>query len=141
MAKTNNTQGFEWDEVFAGEETKAPGGFGYLKPGVYPFTVEEIEKSQSRTGKNMLKATLVFNGGAEGKSKVFFNTTIKEQLQMFLLSVGALRKGQTSTIDWKDLLEREGTACIKDSDRTGDNGVPFSEVHYFLLPEDAEMEW
>ena len=140
--KKNDMQGFDWDDLFTGEESRpaSSGGFTHLEPGIYPFTVEEIEKTQSRSGKNMLKAELIFQG-EQGKSKVFFNTTIKEQLQMFLMSIGALRKGQSSHINWTDLLDRDGRACIRDSDRKSDKGEPFSEVHYFILSDDAEMEW
>ena len=138
----NDIQGFDWDDLFTGEESRpaSSGGFTYLAPGIYPFTVEEIEKTQSKSGKNMLRAELIFQG-EEGKSKVFFNTTIKDQVQSFLMCIGALRKGQSSHINWADLLDRDGRACIKDSTRKSDKGVPFSEVHYFILPDDAELEW
>ena len=141
MADKKNIEGFEWDDLFTGAEPeRAPSGFVHLEPGVYTFTVGEIEKSQSRTGKPMLKAELIFEGDA-GKTKVFYNTTIREQLISFLMSIGYLRNGETKPFNAADLLDRQGVAAIKDSERKRDNGEPYSEVHYFVLPDDAEMEW
>ena len=144
MADKKNIEGFEWDDLFTGAEPeRAPGGYVHLQPGTYAFTVGEIEKSQSRTGKPMLKAELIFDGGSEGESKVFFQTTLVDQLINFFMCVGVLKVGEKKPIAKMitDSYGMTGKACIKDSERTSDSGVPFSEVHYFVLPDDAEMEW
>ena len=143
MAINKNNIGFDWDDEITGEVSERKGGFTYLKPGVYPFTVDSAEKSQSKTGKSMLKATLIFDGGSEGESKVFFQTTLIDQLTQFFMSIGELKVGEKKPIAKMitDSYGMTGKACIKDSERTSDSGVPFSEVHYFVLPDDAEMEW
>ena len=139
----NNTQGFDWDDIITGEEQTKRGGFTYLKPGTYPFTVDAAEKAQSKTGKSMLKATLIFDGGEEGESKVFFQTTLIEQVTQFFMSVGVLKVGEQKSISQMitESYGMTGKACIKDSDRKSDSGVPFSEIHYFIMPDDAELEW
>lgn len=137
----NNTQGFEWDDIFEGEESRPASSFGYLAPGIYPFTVDDVARTVSSTGKNMLKVTLIFDGGDKGKSKVYSNIVLKDVLQSFLLSVGYLAKGERKGLDTAALLDLTGKACIKDSNRKTDDGTPYSEVHYFIPPDNAEMEW
>lgn len=142
MANKNNTQGFDWDDEITGEVQERKG-FTYLKPGVYPFTVDSVEKAQSKTGKAMLKAVLYFDGGSDGESKVYFQTTLLNQVNDFFMCIGVLKNGEKKPIAEMvtEAYGQTGSACIKDSDRTNDDGVPYSEVHYFIMPEDAEMEW
>ena len=142
MAINKNNIGFDWDDEITGEVSERKGGFTYLKPGVYPFTVDSVEKAQSKTGKAMLKAVLYFKGD-EGESKVFFQTTLLPQVNDFFMCIGVLKNGEKKPIGamMQEAFGQNGSACIKDSDRTTDNGIPYSEVHYFIMPDDAEMEW
>lgn len=139
----NNTQGFDWDDLVTGEQQTKKGGFVYLKPGIYPFTVDSVEKSQSKSGKSMLKAVLIFDGDDFGESKVFFQTTLVDQVIQFFMSTGVLKNGEKKPISQMvtEAFGKTGKAAIKDSERKSESGVPFSEVHYFIMPEGAEMEW
>ena len=139
----NNTKGFDWDDLVTGEQQTRKGGFVYLKPGIYPFTVDSAEKSQSKTGKSRLKATLIIDGDDFGESKVFFQTTLVDQIINFFMSAGVLNVGEKKSISQMvtESYGKTGKVCIKDSDRKTDDGTPYSEVHYFIMPEGAEMEW
>lgn len=150
MANKNNTQGFDWDETISEEAVARKGGFTYLKPGIYPFTVDSTEKAMSGTGKPMLKAVLIFEGD-EGESKVFWQSVLPEPIGHLFISTKVYDKTKTVSEMMLEAYSAKGVAKIKDSNRTSDNGVPYSEVDRFYspedaeykkaLPDDAEMEW
>lgn len=102
------------DSMLAGEESV--GRYRLLPKGEYPFRVEEINYEQSKSGKNMIKATIAVQ--PEGESEVWvtdfilLTTTTMWKVAQFFASIGMFEYCKEHGMDWDKTIDKEGRILL-----------------------------
>lgn len=127
-----------------GEEADS-GGFVILKPGVYPFSIEEPVVRERFSGSEKMppcwKATvkLVTDGGEQGKATVFYSLFLTKnqswKIKQLFVGLGLVDKDDKNfTPPWNKIV---GCTGAVETDRRTYNGNTYNDVKRILPPNEA----
>lgn len=144
---TENT-GFEfgWEDNIEKDSSE----FVLLEEGVYPFTVEKIERGRSKgEGKwpacNMAIVHMQVDGGRQGKTTLKENLILYSlnewKLSSFFVSLGMKKKGEILKMNWPGTLKQSGYCKVKIEEyRKQDGSTGYSNrIDKFLAPDDSSI--
>lgn len=113
IKKTENAAEMDWDSGISAE-----AGQANLPPvGEYGFTVVELEKTLSKTGKKMAKVVIELDQEAQFwkvTDYLVLQENMKWKLAQFFESLGLKKKGEPLTsMPWDKVLNETGRVKIK----------------------------
>nr|DAO13602.1 MAG TPA: Protein of unknown function (DUF669) [Caudoviricetes sp.] len=144
---TENT-GFEfgWEDNIEKDSSE----FVLLEEGVYPFTVEKIERGRSKgEGKwpacNMAIVHMQVDGGSQGKTTLKENLILYSlnewKLSSFFVSLGMKKKGEVLKMNWPGTLKQTGYCKVKveEFDKKDGSVGKSNRIDKFLAPDDSSI--